>query len=766
MECTFTFNVGEESISFTLETENGDLVLDQDIVNALKSDKNDAEKLFNLIQDRLNGDIKPINYQKILEEKALIPNTNVQALRNLYPDIFPDDIDADVLLVNNIRVGKESIQGRCINSNGKEIFVIENTEDGHDIKKFAQYLRVKQQILNSEVKIEDEEINSILQETKHKDVKSLILDFIDNESKYINLFVNNKSCYRTLYDISKQLLNAPTMKKFGDSLTDNIYLYLYQHKVWKKSKDGKWVQNDNLYKLDASFLYNLLCVYDKSILEDNSIDTNQSEKGLTQFIDALNSSKIGETIFNKIKEKFPQFNFTFNKFENKTIFAQSVPQTVYEQYGWTYDTIKTFDIQETYRGYQIYARDDNGTKRYYVTKNYMTEKSYVSEQNSIEEAKKYIDNKINYAKIETNSNIEFHQLEGNIIQKSNLTVGSIVKVLDYTINKFSQLGKFPANEQGLLQGTFNKFKEVVNSWQINNELKEKILSKIDTPEKVMLFLYDLQDNYGSTRNVKGINQILKKFNNPKYKYYYVDEKVSNDKYRVIQTNESDINTYKKTNKNIPAVKFLKAISQGIKEKIPNINIHIETAEQLKSMVPDINTTRAFIKDGEIYLNSSLCKATDLVHEYIHLILGMLRANPQTRSNYEQLLYEIVSSNNKSVSAAKSRIAKAYPDISQMDQYEEIFADLFSRYFIDNGLNVFKSDKFKQLTETIFGQKIDNINQFYTGNIYQVFIKFNNDIASWLNNNNNISWEKSKTFRQLSNYISKQIKDGKIKESCI
>lgn len=776
MYCVFTFKInGENPIFISLETDNGEMVLNNDVVTVLKDNPDKAKKIFELIENKLNGTITPVSYEDFIKEKSLIANSSVSSLRKNYPNLFPDGIEANVLLVNNIRVERQNISGRCINSNGEEIFVIENRDS--DINKFANYLRTRENIKNSSLKIEDDDIKQLLKEMKFKDIKSLLLDFIDNESKYLNKTVNNKNCYRLLIDISRQFLGKPEMRTFGNSILDNIYPYLYKHDVWEKNKKGQWVNKDNLHTLDISFLYNLLCVYDQNILIKNDIFTDQSEKSLKQFKEFITKSNFCKSLFDNLKKDYPQFNFVFNKIgkhkNQEVIFMQAIIQTVKEQYGWTYDTIKTFDIQETYKGYQIYCRDNNGIKEYYVTQDYMTEDSYAKYCSNLEDAKAYIDNKISYIKIPNHNYIEFHYLNDNTIQtKQKLIPGSIVEVLDYKISKPELIIYFPTNEQAILQernsSSFSDFEKIVDSWNINDDLKNKVKEEINTPEKVTLFLYDLQNNYTDKRNTEEIKTILKKIQDASKKerlYYYIDEQISNNKYRIIRTNISDIETYKSSNQNVPNVTFLEAIAKGIQEKIPGITIHIETAEQLKEIVPEanINTTRAFIKNGEIYLNSTRCKATDLVHEYMHLILGMLRSDPTTRKNYEQLLYRIISS--KEAQSALKRINQAYPNISEMDKYEEVFVDLFSNYFINNNLNIFDTNEIKKLTETIFGQKIDDINQFYTGNVSQVFIKFNKDIASWLSNDNNISWEKSKTYRQLSNYISEQIKKGEIKEAC-
>jgi len=132
------------------------------------------------------------------------------------------------------------------------------------------------------------------------------------------------------------------------------------------------------------------------------------------------------------------------------------------------------------------------------------------------------------------------------------------------------------------------------------------------------------------------------------------------------------------------------LAQTLETQIPGIKVNIETSNNIKELFGDIdtNTTRAFIRDGQIYLNSTLCKATDLLHEYTHLILGMLRADEATRSNYESLLLRTMSSKTAEVTNALNKVLETYPNISQMDAYEEVFANLFSKYLVDNNIKIF------------------------------------------------------------------------------
>nr|DAT77701.1 MAG TPA: hypothetical protein [Caudoviricetes sp.] len=61
-----------------------------------------------------------------------------------------------------------------------------------------------------------------------------------------------------------------------------------------------------------------------------------------------------------------------------------------------------------------------------------------------------------------------------------------------------------------------------------------------------------------------------------------------------------------------------------------------TSSEIVEKYPDIdvNTTKAFVRDSEIFINTTLAEVTDPLHEFTHIILGVLKANPELSKNYE------------------------------------------------------------------------------------------------------------------------------------
>ena len=65
---------------------------------------------------------------------------------------------------------------------------------------------------------------------------------------------------------------------------------------------------------------------------------------------------------------------------------------------------------------------------------------------------------------------------------------------------------------------------------------------------------------------------------------------------------------------------------------------------------------------------------------------------------------------------------------------------------------------------IFNNPIEDLGSFYGSSIQTVFRRFNSDVASLLDGKK-IDFAETRQSRRISNWISKQIKEGNIKEEC-
>lgn len=262
--------------------------------------------------------------------------------------------------------------------------------------------------------------------------------------------------------------------------------------------------------------------------------------------------------------------------------------------------------------------------------------------------------------------------------------------------------------------------------------------------------------------------------------YYIESKtwVAGKKqfaYRVIPTNPIQIEQYKKS-KRTPIISLMSAIDKVIADKF-GVQVNMQTSEEIKTNFPDIdaNTSKAFIRDGEIYINTTIASSSDLLHEYSHLILGVLKSDPNLRRNYEQLL-DIVARTREGKEMIK-KLRSRYDSASEMDLMEEAFVKLFSNYVIGkmnpNLEQVFIGQErfLRDATKIVFNNEIADLKSFYGKSIETVFTRFSSDVSALLNQPG-LDFGSTRTSRMYSNWISKQVKlfrdtEGKdgINEQC-
>ena len=800
MSCIAVFKVKDREISLDLETGPDSSLTDQEILEILTKNPEKRQELCNLIQNKLykQNTIEPIKVSDLIGLEGLKGNTDIEFLANEFPDVnFPQGISANVLLIDNLKVGNQNLYGRVINSNGEELFIVKG--NNNDVQKLANFLFVRKQMQDQsfifdENSVYQKDLEACLKErNKRKPALNttfdLILDFIYNRKKYDNLYFTNskgqqESVYAYLSRINNIILQYSDRVIFSDQFVNTIN----QIRSHLDNNDGF---------ISYSALYGAIQQYHNDILEQLNI---KSQKEFKDFFDSKEESPELSAIFpyvdgqsryeqllNGLFSVEPEFSWGYLRNTNKGIILHSSPKTIQAKYGIEYDTIHSFDIvQDDFYGYKIYGfTDEDGNKKYVSSRGYLTEQSLAKVYNSLDDLKQYIQNSVSKQDIKKNSLLEFkyrEQLEGGwstelssfeINSQQSLTPGSIIESIDVPVNERQEF--YNANESSLFKldrQNYDTFTRIVRGWNISDELKNNIIGTINTPEKISIFVYKANELLKNDRsNEQVLTEILEMIQNAKKNYYYIDSKQSSGrgyKYRVIPTNPIQIDNYKK-DKRIPVIELMSAIGQVLQSQF-GISINMLTASEIVETYSDIdaNTTKAFVRDGEIFINTTLAEVTDPLHEFTHIILGVLKANPELSKNYEQLMY-IVSRTEE----GKRKIQKLrdmYTEASEMDLMEEAFVDLFSRHIMGElkpGFdNLFNSvDKYiKDATKIIFNNPIEDLGSFYGSSIQTVFRRFNSDVASLLDGKK-IDFAETRQSRRISNWISKQIKEGNIKEEC-
>lgn len=800
MSCIAKFKIGGKEIDLDLETGPDTPLTDQEILEILQNNPEKRMELYNLIQNELykHNTIEPIKASDLVGMEGLKGNTNVEFIANEFPDVvFPQGVSANILLVDGLKIGKQNIYGRVINSNGEELFVLRNSKA--DIQKFANFLSIRKQIEDQSF-IFDKDSNyqknleACLKERNKKkpaidNTFSLILDFIYNRSKYDNLYFTNtdgkqESVYAYLTRINNTILQYSNRVVFTDPFVNTIN----QLRSHLDNNDGF---------ISYSALYGAVEQYHKDILNYLGIDSlkkfkdffeeSEVDPKLSELFPHVDGEKRYASLLNGLFSSEPEFTWSYVRTTNKGIILRSAPKTIQAKYGIEYDTIHSFDIiNKDFLGYKIYSySNEDGKRKYLASRGFLTENSYSKEYNSLDEVQTYVQNSVSKQDIKKNSFIEFKYREKledgwsgelssyNVISQQSLIPGSIIESIDIPINQRQEFYKSDENNMFKLdRQNYDTFSKIVRGWNISQELKNNILGSINTPEKIATFIYKANELLKADRsNEEVLTQIMESIVDAKKNYYYIDSKQAYGggyKYRVIPTNPIQIDNYKK-NKQVPVIELMSAIGQVLQNKF-GIIMNMITSSELLEKFPDIdaNTTKAFVRDGQIFINTTIAESTDPLHEFTHLILGVLKSNKDLRRNYEQLM-QIVS-NTEAGKSKMQKLRDTYEGISEIDLAEEAFVDLFSRYVMGELKPGFEQlfqtvDKYmKDATKIVFNNPIEDLASFYGTSIEAVFKRFNSDVASLLGGSK-IDFASTQQQRKLSNWINAGIKNGDIKEEC-
>lgn len=471
-----------------------------------------------------------------------------------------------------------------------------------------------------------------------------------------------------------------------------------------------------------------------------------------------------------------------------------------------------------YKGYHIYERRieevnpntnvKNIRSVFYISRGVLNEVSPSNEYEYLKDAIDYIDQR----NAKRTFDRDMHQFKlsedakaqrrYNIVNESigNFGVYEIIMQIDIPINTNLQLN---ANEAELYninhgQKTIVDFYNIVDKWNIGDDLKNNIKMEIDTVEKATIFLYKLTEQKGSSRdntvedNIKQIINNINDQNNLKYfqimsrkqgtyGWNYQIIPVNVDEYIKIRGNtENNLNDVR-----APILQTMTSLATIMKNSY-KLDVVIDSADNLQVELKKINKLsqnvitemvqhKAFIYDGKIYVNSNKATVNDLMHEYMHLVLGVLKnINP---AGYQKLMERTMELAKRETLESYQR---RYEGLSMYDIAEEYFCNSISYYLtnnyvnMENGEKLFNSPELKEVTQILFSTEIaseEDLKTLYSGNMSRVFSTFNKQMQLYLQQNKSISFSSTNQTRKITNWIGQQIQLNKkdknkgIEEEC-
>lgn len=813
-KCIVTVTVNGEELKLNLQNSSPSVLIDGSFIQALRENPEALNKIIEGVRtESINSGLRSVKL-KDLQQDGIQANCTLQYLRESpeFSEIqFPVG-NANILLVNKLLIGGKSIYGRTITSNGEEVFIVKGTKE--DVQKLSNFLKIRNTIRDYGLNISEEspyyqELNEILEYSKQKNedihnIEDMLIDYVSNKKAYSGIFLKSgKSAIQIVESFLRNLKNYDIPNEYEDPFITDINF----RKFYKG--DGEiFISNQDLYKT--------LKQYHKPILDSVGISTQKSfndfsqvkpEEVVKSLLDYLVTTGVNtneakqlldgvkngyEAILRVVLSSEPDFTYEYKYHSKKGITLKQQFTPISEKYGIAYDTIQNMGTEQ-YRGYTIYSdTNKNKKKRYFLSRGTLIEGSLSNSYTTKKAVKEAIDKTLSKQHLRKNSLIEFkfrehsinkdgtsnwdNSLPSEIIRSStNFLPGQIIESIDIPIDKRTNIRE---DEQFLLgRGTYTlqSFEKLIQSWNIDEASKQQIISEMNTPEKAVTYIYKVNEiiGMGDRFNSKNLVDISNTIANSDSNYYYIEDRkfINSGKweYKVIPTKRDQLEEYKKQ-QGAPITMWMSAISEALKNQF-GVPINLITSEEvLKNLkgIADPNIDKAFIYNGEVYVNTSIASTNDLLHEHVHLLLGVLKSNPELRSNYERILNLVMSTDEGRFTLSK--LKDRYPNLSQMDLAEEVFAKLFSNYVrrhttlqTDQVFNA-SEEQLKKLTKSIFNTNISDVKEFYGKSLTSIFGKFNKEVAKMLESPD-IDFGSTKKSRKISAWISKQITDGNIIEKC-
>ena len=447
-----------------------------------------------------------------------------------------------------------------------------------------------------------------------------------------------------------------------------------------------------------------------------------------------------------------------------------------EVYNFGYDSKYLFspvkaeegvDTDGMYHGVYIYKYYNPSTKitHYAISRSIISPNSYSQTFSSLEAAKAKIDNWNATQKLREAGlySIKMHPTTPRTskIELKGVKEGQIVTTLDIQLPSIS---KFPEIFKQVLDGTLADFRKVFPDIEG--------IETLDTPEKAAAFVYLFTKGLKTAENKNtDINQLIKsnqklgkeivdQINKAETKSYLVEEMRGNiATLKYLENNGNKIDITGKFGDEAATKPTTASMEQAVEYFNDKFGIDINTMSQTelndfgKQNNIDVKNARAFIYNGQIYINSSNANVSDVFHEMAHIFLGVLKAK------YPDSYQAIITKYQQSPKFKNNfkYIDVTYNNFAMQDKLEECVVDMIAdKMFQKQSLiNEFKGQDFLEDFKFIF----DNFPKNVTNPIAESGLAFDTFMREGISGNSGAIRRNMK----ISNLIKDNIELGKIKE---
>lgn len=436
----------------------------------------------------------------------------------------------------------------------------------------------------------------------------------------------------------------------------------------------------------------------------------------TEYAQAINT--VLNDLFYKNDDGTTNFDtksYQVNTIKNDYIYFQKSFDTLEDHYSKINIEALPSLAQEMgdYKGYKIYKYlDDNNQTKYTFIRGLLTPQTYdyrITPGRGDELST--VKDKIN-SMLSPNSRIHsriYNDLysdepnQGITLQiktyMGQLVPGQIIRVLDYRLPKKSMQGFKDAVRGDTINAIESYLKQVdlLDWFESQSRLAIRQSPLLDDNEKVFLTIATLNSLEGATQEqVKSkLQELINSYGT--YRYYRVTNVQDNGIANLVLM--SDTNTHMTGEGSYLSVhNELMNFAAKIQDRF-NIDTRVLNTEAIKSFIrnntsytkdTEVNllaSQRAFVvndKFGDpiILINSDNARQSDIAHEYMHIFMGIVRANPNLQEQYTQLLTDLINTKEGQDQLQQYQGLSVYKGLAQIDLMEEVAANVMGKYLVN------------------------------------------------------------------------------------
>lgn len=365
--------------------------------------------------------------------------------------------------------------------------------------------------------------------------------------------------------------------------------------------------------------------------------------------------------------------------------------TIGEIYDFSYADQPLFTPTEQYKGFYIYEYHKDGHTHYAISRSIISPNSYMKTFSDLMYAKQFIDTNKDTLKECGLWTIKQHRGRPRVVEleMKGVREGQIITTLDIQLPSRFNEGSFSGYVKNLMSNDINYF---------HTQLQFiKNITTLDSPEKAVAFIYLTHDELKKGEdylqflqdNEEVVQEIIDQINGASTVSYLVEKEESYGKglkkyyLKFLHNNGTNVSIDGKlgdltiqdfVDQNLDSAinYFNKTFGIGIKS-VTRSELELMSKERGLGLENKLDVVKAFVYNGEIYINTSNANAQDLFHELSHIFLGVLKAKDSQA--YQEVVESFIK--HKNFKYQYNAHKKTYKHYSDQDVIEEVVADMIA-----------------------------------------------------------------------------------------